>query len=213
MPQVTVYRCPFTDKLFPLQEKEKYIKHLKALRKRHASARALRRINRGWAALLADGKRTVSSLEDLGRWIIDNSPFIGKYSKAMHTSPPDNNFRIIEVRFINPTYSSCCSNTHSSPLGKKTNWGRLDVDAPRGYPGIACSLEFKTAGKKNAYMGDIFSSMQVHLGTGSGRGEGNYRYSSIIWLEDWPRIEESISLAILKNELNKGTDIIITENP
>lgn len=213
MPQVTAYRCPFTNKLFSLQKKDDYIKHLKTLRKVYSRARMIARVRQEWADVLAEGKRTVSSLEDLGHWVINNSTLIGRHSKAVHSSPPSNDFRITEISFILPRYSSCCSNTHSAPVGKKSNWGGEKPGIPRGYPGIYCNIEFKTVGAKPAYMGDIFSSVQIYLGTGGSRGDGQYHYASIIWLEDWPRIEEAISMAILKNELygGRGT-IIIIEN-
>lgn len=212
MTRVTAYMCPFTDQLFHLSEKESYIKHLKATRIRHNKARELVRIARNWSEFLETGKQSVCSLKELGEWIIKNINIIGKYAQSMHSVhlPPDT-FRITEMRFKNPQYSSMCSNSHSSPVGKRSNWGGREEGVPRGYPGITCQLEFIVAETSGKYMGDLFSSIRLHLGSGGG-GDNTYHYHTTIWLEDWPRLEESISLAVLKNNLNKVKEIIVKEN-
>lgn len=215
MPRVTAFRCPFTNKLFPLTQRDNYIDHLKRLRKRHAAIRERVRARRNWSVFIESGRQTVSSLEELGRWLIDNSGFIGAYSRATHSVPPTKAFKIKEVKFILPRYSSSCSNSHSAPVGKKTNWaGRNnDKDLPRGYPGIDCQLELTVEGTRGSYMGDIFSSVNIYLGTGGGRGHGKFHHSSVIWLEDWPRLEESITMAVLKDDLNLVSEILVTETP
>lgn len=213
MPKVTAYMCPFTHQLFHFAEKESYIKHLKTVRTRHKKARELARVTRNWLEFLETGQQSVCSLRELGEWIIKNINIIGKYAQAMHSVhlPPDT-FRITEMRFKRPHYSSTCSNSHSSPEGKPANWGGVSSSLPRGYPGITCQLEFTVAGTSGKYMGDLFSSIRVHLGSGGSRGENTYHFHITIWLEDWPRLEESISLAVLRNNLNKVDEIIVKEN-
>lgn len=213
MPKVTVYMCPFTHQLFHFSEKESYIKHLKTVRTRHRKARELARITRNWLEFLETGQQSVCSLRELGEWIIENVNIIGKYAHAMHSVhlPPET-FRITEIRFKNPQYSSMCSNSHSSPVWKRSNWGGREEGVPRGYPGITFQLEFTVAGTSGKYMGDLFSSILMHLGTGGSRGVNAYSFHTTIWLEDWPRLEESISLAILRNNLNKVDEIIVKEN-
>lgn len=216
MTQVTAYRCPFTGKLFALHEKEAYAAHLRKVRKHHDSVRNNRRIRRNWKAFNEEGKQKVHTLRELGRWLIDSSAQIGTHGRIVHSVAPGENFKITEVKFRNPRYSSTCSNSHSAPVGKKTNWGGRKDGVPRSYPGVSCNMEIRIEGMEGGYLGDIFSSVRVHLGTGGWRGDGCYHYSSTIWLEDWPGLEETLSVAVLKgavNDLFHPGEITVTETP
>lgn len=215
MPKVLAYQCPFTQKIFALSNKEEYIEHLKTVRKKHMQIRNNALAKREWLEFLDEGRETVCCIEDLGRWIIDNSAIIGNHARRTHSiNKPLDNFGVKSIKFIRPSYSTSCSNSHSAPRGKRTNWGGEHKDDPRGYPGITFTIDLNIGGISNGYVHDIFSSVNVYLGGGSGRGHNRHVYACTVWLEDWPRLEESISAALLSGKkYNRVDEIIVVENP
>ena len=94
---------------------------------------------------------------------------------------------------VNPRES--CSNTHSSPKGKPSNWGQKP-DLPLGYVGLIGNINIHIDGGYNPKVSDIFSSIQnkyrICTGCGGSRSHG-LGYSVTIWADDYPILGEKVN--------------------
>lgn len=96
---------------------------------------------------------------------------------------------------VNP--NEHCSNSHSAPFGKKTNWGNYNRDPkiPTGYLGLVGNLSIIIEG---GYSGDICKSFndirykyRIHTGTGGARSYG-LGWNVTLWADDFPVIKQKL---------------------
>lgn len=95
------------------------------------------------------------------------------------------------------SYSHDCSNSHSAPIGKKTNWCGQHKKEPRGYPGFTGSIRFMENPKiKMDTFESYFDQWRGIAGICTGGGgscgdkEFDHRYYVTLWLDDLPIIKE-----------------------
>ena len=200
MPKVQVFKSKYSDKYFPLNQRNTYLKHLGEIRKDLQEARKNKKMALDWENFIKTSRQNVSTLEELARWIIDNSSTLASHARSLHhfgfyenTADKKRNRKFDEVSITRveiqqPYYTSLASNSHSSPAGTETNWIR-DTNLPMGYPGIKFQLLFSVKETGRAYGGSgIFEGTCIHTGTGGGSGGGKYGFSVTVFLADWPNL-------------------------
>ena len=101
------------------------------------------------------------------------------------------------------TFSDKVSNTHNAPQGYPQNW-RQEADTPKGYPGWSGTWSGTVAVlegskvKKGIYFSDVVNDTwgKGHLpnipwfNTGSGGGGENFQYSGMLFIHDFPKMNE-----------------------
>ena len=131
----------------------------------------------------------ISSLDELERWL-NNGDFILALARL---KSPKAKSTLGNFRFSN-YYAHDCSNSHSAPHGKPTNWPRAD-GLPKSYPGISCRISFTgkiihNSGHDSWIVSDTLKEIGIYTGTGGSSGNDIYTYDCTIWAEHFPKLFE-----------------------
>jgi hypothetical protein len=207
MPQITVWQCPRTKKIFLTQPE--YTAHL---RKEAAKTRVQRRQDKArdtFSEWLRNEKETqVLSMEDVVPWLLKNQQMIMDAVTAKAAVSKGWCDRFYETDKFEkilmdslPRYDSNLSNSHSAPAGGVQNWCAQKKDLPTGYPGYGCRISGKLA-RLAKHMSqypysDFLNIVGIHTLCGGG-GNESWGYDANIFLEDWPGIKQGIVFAKLQ---------------
>ncbi len=177
----------------PIPSKKKHVCD-NAARRRRAKRRRLKLIEAD-ACLLE--LRSLKSFDDIADWLCQEENYLRLYQKQWlngHLSPwTDENlkrrnpgkFKLTNVRFDHIYWLDKCSNSHSAPIGKKTNWCGQNRREPTGYPGYRGHISFDVIG---ANVGsNIFTATGLNTGTGNGGGL-NCQFDITLFAQDWPML-------------------------
>ena len=204
------YVCPWTEDLFAT--KRGYLTHLVKLRETRMHKRARANIR---SRKFADFYNQ-PNLEAIVNWVNTNPEFF--FDNAMKRAWSHNAKLLkardefwVKITYLDLRYSDSVSNSHSAPRGRKQNWGGRD-NAPRGYPGFSGNIEFQMS-HDIGFGSDLFRSMGINTGTGSGGSDHRYGFDVKMFLEDFPVLEKAIDddrvrydkenlLNMIKNEYN-----------
>lgn len=199
--KIEVYKCRFTGKIFQLEQKEKYVKHLLSLRKEMSEMRLREKNLADIDAWLTAEKENVQNVEDIPAWILANQAKLMKsYNIVIKGSSFHDMFKAGDKfdRITFPTgmrYDSHVSNSHSCPKGGVQNWCGRNKDDPTGYPGysgdLSCSLIRKPRNDWEYPAGKFFDWLGIHTGTGGG-GNKNQGWDCKVFLGDWPGISRTV---------------------
>ncbi len=214
MPQILVWKCPETGKLF--EEQQKYKNHLSTLARARRKVKQQNYIKATFFDWL-DNERTnnVLDVNDIPKWLLDNQQII---MDATNVIPGrwvsfDDKFAdgdlFTKIEFGRTRWILNLSNSHSCPKGGVQNRGGKETFAdgtpkPSGYPGWGLSLEGSLKRNKKlmssyAYSG-LFNIVGIYTGTGGG-GNEHFRYDAKIWAEEWPAAASAITFAKLVNKI------------
>ena len=206
MPQVLVWKCPQSGKLF--EEQNDYKNHLAKLAKARRKVKQQNYIKATFFDWL-DNERAnvVMNINDIPQWLLANQQTIMDGVNAIpgHWCSFDDKFAdgdlFTKIEFDRPYWTGNLSNSHSCPKGGVQNWGARGTFAdgapkPTGYPGWGLRLNGSLKrNKKNMssypYSG-LFNIVGVHTGTGGG-GNENFGFDAKIWAEDWPAAASEIT--------------------
>lgn len=192
------YQCPWTGELH--STKQSYLRHLKKYRTDvlHKNAR-----HRRWLKK-AEDLWSQPSFDDIIKWLETNSDFLiynasinDFIGKKQHYQKIMDSF-IFTVTKLSLDYNETVSNSHSAPVGKKTNWGGREVYSdgstyPRGFPGWSGLIDFRSNHSIPTFASNIFKNLRIHTGSGGG-GLKNGHYEVRFFIEDWPGLYENIKL-------------------
>lgn len=191
MPIVKVYECPKTGTYFPIDKKDRYLKHLKTLARNN-----LREKKDNYFAQKAmdfyvnECANKVKTASELQEWWSDNFAKLVNLCKKSETLC--NRFRIEEDRdysdysimFDNLRYNESCSNSHNAPWGQKTNWCNSRKGNPTGFPGLEGRITIFYKGSGSDFDQSRFIT-HFGLSTGSGGGGGgSLSYGVTVWFMD-----------------------------
>lgn len=116
---------------------------------------------------------------------------LNEYSKATGEN--------LDVK-LSVQFKECVSITHHAPVGKQTNWGSMDPNQPKGYPGYEGKIEFIKPVKSGEYAGHMFTGWTsggkvdgIHTGSGGGGYEATYE--CYLFIDDFPLIKEKVDKA------------------
>jgi len=205
MPQILVWKCPRTGKLF--EDKSKYSAHLKSIRSERAVRRKLESDNNELQQWFTEFRSVERTIAELPQAIIDNQYMfwraaarnnvhdwagVGKKSHKKVVMPIP---KLVKFTQFDCRWDSNISNTHSCPIGGVMNWGGRS-DGPRDYPGwrgiIEWEVEIPKEWKSCYIGGDLFDGSTVYTGTGGGGGYNEttgcqtFGYGCNIFAHDWP---------------------------
>jgi len=148
---------------------------------------------------LEEERQLETQLEELRNYVRLNAESVKDICKmSMEVSKKLNKSQYIKEMTLRVRYVEHASNSHSSPIGQPTNWGRKS-DKPTGYPALYGDILF-TYNKGGKLSGsDIFSKwgdkgiQGINTGGGGSRsGNNTYGYGVTLWLDDFPKIKEKI---------------------
>lgn len=206
MPQVLVWKCPHTGKLF--EDKGKYTQHLRKQGRIRANERKLAAAAASWADFnLRMGQ--VRDIDELKKFIADNweqfainavkqNQWRGKIEAA------GNIHKLTSVEIDTARWSESLGNTHGCPRGGVSNF-MGHADKPRGYPGwhsrITVHIEtgvYKYRNKeytRDGFGSDYFAGSILETGSGGGGGSKtlgvvSYGYELRLWAHDFPGMYE-----------------------
>lgn len=222
MPQVLVWQCPKTGKLF--DSKAKYVKYVQETARanlEHRKEQAKRKILFQWHE---EFRAREQSVEDMLAAVIEEQEWFWRLARIRSTdfqrgrvSLPDP--LLVEFTKISLHYSDRVSNSHSCPLNGVTNWGGRDTykdgtPKPRGYPGWQGRLEWrvKWPEKYDTFYpgGRLFAGSCVHTGTGGGGGyrdgHAHFGYGVSIFEDDWPGLKAYREKQIFWDHLTRKED-------
>lgn len=219
MPQITVWKCPISGKIF--EDRQKYSQHLLNLRQQRSIKRKIsadsEKLN-NWFTCFRAVERNI---EELKTAVIDNQEMFWKAAASKNT----HDWSIVGVKQhkkvtlpipilvefteFNFTWSPLVSNTHDCPVGGVNNWYRKS-DLPSGYPGWFGSIAWKVKCPpewSSVYIGsDLFDGTLIHKGSGGGgsydekTGCQKFSYTCRIYAHDWPGLYAG---EMRKHALNK----------
>jgi hypothetical protein len=186
------YQCPWTKQVY--LTKKSYVSHLKDLRETRMHKRAREIVDNK----IKQDLWNQPTFNDIINWISLHPEFI--FNRLLKHSFMSDRKKLEESRdtfSINITYlklmwNERCSNTHTCPHNGVTNWGGRTVlkdksPAPRGYPGWTGSIEFKVK-YSSSFETRVLKELRINAGSGGGSSNGHYRYSVILFAEDWPEL-------------------------
>lgn len=128
----------------------------------------------------------------------------------------------IELRYvaIEVRYSALVSNSNSSPISGVSNWSN-DPEKPTGYPGFSGRVWLGFSGDRAPHQlrlrelsistSDLLVRSYIHPGTGwygdyrrpeGLRAKHNYTWDCKIFLSDWPKIEASMIMDLLTDNID-----------
>lgn len=198
MPQVLVWKCPETGKLF--EKQTVYKNHLAVLARGRRKIKQQNHIKNTFFDWL-DDQRThkVLSVNDIPQWLLDNQQIImdaanvipGKYGSFGDKFKDGDRFT--KIKFATARWSSLLSNSHSCPKGGVQNWlGKEFADGtpkPTGYPGWQIDIHGSLQRNKKNMSGypasALFNLVGIHTGCGGGANE-DFRWNAEIFAEEWP---------------------------
>jgi hypothetical protein len=192
MPKISVRECPFTGTL--IADDQEYAKYLTKVRKNLAFFRKQNRQRAAYAYTMNRMRNEVGDLGDISQWIKDNhDELIETWNTQNSTMSGFKPGSKMCVKLENMRYTDTASNSHSAPIGKRTNWGGNEKGVPRGYPGFCGKIIIY---HNNMHSGFAISGLlnEIGLVTGSGGGgHSEYSYDVTIWLDDWPLLREKLA--------------------
>lgn len=188
MPKVEAWQCAKTGQLFDEAGFRRHMAKKSAQRYFDAKRKALM----ARARYCLDDLHRQGSFEDIAAWIEDNAKLlfqvqilnnrIAFYRKDV----PPKNFSISNIVFRNMVWSDECSNSHSAPIGERTNWERSHK-YPISFPGYRGRIDFVMSDNQDCGGSNVFR--ETGINTGSGGGGGNsYSYEVTLFAADWPML-------------------------
>lgn len=214
MPQVLVWKCSKTGKLF--EDKDKFRSHLAKLAAEARIRLKIDRENTEASVWWDEFRNRERSVEDLMQEIIDNQDKfwaeaaknnaydwekVGRMKRKGVTMPVP---KLLEIKLESVHFTDSASNSHHKPHDGVTNWGGKVTlpdgsPAPRGYPGITAHIHWYVEWPEefNGWYqgGDLFDfpRSRIHTGSGSGGhvdklGRQCFQYGFTLFLQDWPGV-------------------------
>jgi len=140
----------------------------------------------------------IETISELFKFIFNNSKLLYHNGRLHHSNYNHTNYSLIpNFRFTYLEYSGHidlnCSNSHSAPRGKSTNFNRK-IELPTTYHGFNFKFYWEYEGNLPCFPTKIFESLGIYFGSGSGNKlSQKLRYyrseKSVIWLDDWTKLE------------------------
>jgi len=180
MPQILVWQCPRTKRIF--QSKDDYVAYLKEEAKHNLAQKTFKK---NFAECI-NAFNKLTSIDDL---FTSFPELINYYYNKLYGKDIKCKFNIK----YNINYNNTCSNSHACPRDGVTNWGGFLTKEPRSYPGLQGRISFHFSNESSYnYFNDLshlIKSVGVHIGTGGG-GPKELSYDVILFKSDWPNISE-----------------------
>lgn len=212
MPQVLVWKCSQTGKLF--EEQTAYKNHLSVLARARRKIKHQNMIKDTFFDWLDDQRtNVVLDISDIPQWLMTNQQIIMDAVNAIpgRWTSFDDKFAdgdlFTKIELDRSCWNINLSNSHSCPKGGVQNWGGKNLFAdgtpkPTGYPGwgtrINGSLKRNKKNMSSYPASALFNIVGVCTGTGGG-GNENFGWDAKIWAEEWPAAASAVTFQKLVN--------------
>lgn len=205
--KIQAYKCRFTGKVFELSQKDKYITHLKELRKEMNKKRkyaSIKKIHYDW---LAAEKEKIVHIDMIVPWILKNQKHLMEAFNALRIDP-SSKFYTKTDEFTSITlsakYSTHVSNGWSRPHNGVKNWCGQHKDLPTGYPGFVGRMSGilkrdRKHGGQYPY-GNLMRMIGINAECGGG-GNESWVYDIKLFLADWPGLSQSVLFDTLNGKI------------
>lgn len=198
--KITVHKCPWSGKLF--EDRKKYAKHLKVLRKEQAERREYARVAATfdqWIAPLYQLQTT----DEIADWLTENFHIVAKhYGKGEKWGrkikvKPDTGYKF---KISNCKVKNDYATTHTAPLGEKTSgWGQETKYEPAWVGRI--SVTFTGSGYE-LFNTDFLRAIGVNSGSGGG-GETGLAYEVNFYIKDFKGLRYMAQKSLLAVKSNR----------
>lgn len=194
---ISAFKHEPTGKLF--EKEADFKKYVKSYNKKQEKLSLEEKAKNDWIKLINEPRLTATSIED----------FRLKVIKLWNQVNGKHGVQMTELCFENMTWKNKCSNSHSAPIGYKTNWcGYGDKDGiPRGYPGWRGRMKGKLSAWKSISSSELkenkdsFGQKIPGLNSGSGGGGENFEFELELFVYDFPLIYEKFKESLDKRDL------------
>jgi len=184
--EVKVFKSEFTGELF--EDEDKYQKHLQSHAQKQAEEERQKELNSKRVEIINNARLTATSIED----------FRQKAFYAITQLSYGCKVKLRAMLFSGLRFGDV-SNSHSAPIGKKTNWSQRDAKLPTSYKGWYGDVTFvySTDTSRESRIEDIVENFPA-LNTGSGGFIGDLydgkrayilRYELRLYIDDFPLIK------------------------
>lgn len=205
--KVMAYKCPYTGKLFDLEDEAEYRKYVNREKAELREIARMEKIRNEFKEWLSKEKESIYTVEEIAPWFLENQRTIMDGMNAIHNLSKqdrerfqtDDIFTKLEIKFRE--FDPLVSNTHVCPRnGAVTNWWCKN-DKPRGYPGwegqVSGTLVRPLRYNSSYPSSSILNFVDIHTGSGGG-GNKDWSYGVSVFLDDWSGIQETIIVEKLK---------------
>ena len=201
MPLVQAWQCPQTGKFFAKDDVKKYRKHLRTQAKIRWQARVQAKALAEWEAKYQEFRMSVFSFVDIEQWVINNMEFLwAKCPDYRRGKPGKYDVPVMhEFKFNAMRWQMHCSNSHSAPRGRVTNWGNRNPSKPTGYPGWRGYVKWRISDWERW---DTNPLQAIGVQTGSGGGGTNGSYDVTLYAEDFPNL---VFGSVMRGELSAAS--------
>lgn len=186
MPEIKVWECPKTAKLF--RSKSAYVRHLKKTARENIT-----RINQEKEKVALSAQ--ISSLyecktyNEIEEWLFVNQDLICRFFS--HPNYDSEKFgKVVRISLTEMRWEDRIPMTHSSPICMKDNFHQKPEYGPTHSPGWRGRIEFIYENNDRDFpFHDRWRS--VNICTGSGGASGNKSsYEVTLWAADFPQLKE-----------------------
>lgn len=204
MGQIIAWKCDTTGTIFEV-EKE-YKSHCRKLIREKKEAELADIKEKERVSIFTYMRNTVRNVPELVQFIKDNwDSFDLNAHKHNHWVKKIKKGVTLDWIEIDLKWNDHISNSHHAPIGKKTNWGGMDENEPRNYPGWHGNIKYLTSEHSTGtyeHGSDMWEGTGIHPGTGG--YTSNYYYDLKLFAADWPAMldmqEQNKVFNFLKNE-------------
>lgn len=197
MPQILVWQCPHTKKLF--EDQKEYKSHLTKIARERRKIKHNNHIRATFFEWLTEERLKLDSIKDMSQWLLDNQRIIMDAANLI----PCGNWAedkfydtdlFTKIDFSHLRWGLETSNSHCCPKGGVTNWAGREMFAdgtpkPKGYPGwsgrVDGSLKRLKKHMSNYPASGFFKLVGIHTGTGGG-GNESFGWDVKIFAKEWP---------------------------
>lgn len=175
--KIEAYQCQHCKKVFT--DESKYNKCVTACAKKAEQALVKTEVDNKRQDLVNYPRLNATSVEHLKQLVLECSDQLSKAGDA----------KIIEIEF-DVSYSGHASNTHSAPIGGKSNFEKKP-HLPTGYPALVgkCYYRYDSPNNRSFSVGGIRG---INCGCGNGTGNNGYEIYTTLFLDDFPLIKQAI---------------------
>lgn len=195
--KIIAWKCEATGEIF--ESKTKYQSHLKKLATERAAKRKLDAFKKERKDFFAGMRNTVRNAEQLAEFVKANWDKFCQNAEAnsswSNRKKKVKTHLLLEYITIGLMWRDNVCNSHSAPIGQKTNWGASDKNEPSNYPGWVGNIKYQTNEYCSELGGELWKNTGVNTGTGG--YASNYYYDLKLFAADWPAMLESYEQATL----------------
>ena len=175
--KIEAYQCQHCKKVFT--DESKYNKCVVACTKKAEQVVAKQEVDSKRQDLVNYPRLNATSIEHLKQLVLECSEQLSKAGEA----------KTIEIDF-DVSYSGHASNTHSAPIGGKSNFEKKP-HLPTGYPALTGKCWYRYDSYKNHGF-SVGGIRGINCGCGNGTGNNGYEIYTTLFLDDFPLIRQAI---------------------